>query len=48
METWLLLNWTNDNTNIPLAASGTGDIASFAVTAGTVSWTRYLLLMLTH
>ena len=28
-------SWTNDNTSIGLAASGTGDITTFEATAGT-------------
>ena len=40
--------WTNDNTNTGLAASGTGDIASFAVTAGTVSETSTVVVTPTY
>ncbi|MEM6319282.1 MAG: 3-coathanger stack domain-containing protein [Bacteroidota bacterium] len=35
--TGTLFNWTNDNTNIGLAASGTGNIASFTATNSTIS-----------
>ena len=43
-----VFNWTNDNTNIGLAASGAGDIASFAVTAGTVSETSTIVVTPTY
>ena len=43
-----MFNWTNDNTNTGLAASGIGDIASFVVAAGTVSETSTIVVTPTY